>query len=56
VSMPYRVGGRGSKDSNTFYGYAYSFDLDNKKTVRSITLPSNRDVLILAITLVPAKG
>jgi alpha-mannosidase len=49
----YRINLDGSKDSRNFYGYAYSFDLDKNKTVRSVTLPSNRDVVILAASLVP---
>jgi alpha-mannosidase len=53
-SLPYRLVADGSKDSRTFYGYAYSFSLDPNKQVRSISLPSNREVLVLALTLVPA--
>jgi hypothetical protein len=49
------IGEDGSKDSRAFYGYAYSFDLDSSKTVQSISLPSNRSVLVFAITLVPVK-
>jgi hypothetical protein len=55
ASMPYRLEGEGDRDSNTFYTYAYSFDLDSGKNLRSVSLPSNRDVVILAMTLVPAK-
>jgi alpha-mannosidase len=55
ASMPYRLDGEGGRDSNTFYTYAYSFNVDSGKDLRSISLPSNRDVLILAITLVPVK-
>jgi alpha-mannosidase len=55
VSMPYRIAADGSKDSRTFYAYAYTFNLDANKAVRSISVPSNRDVLVLAITLVPEK-
>ena len=55
VSMPYRITSDGSKDSRAFYAYAYSFNLDGSKAVRSISLPSNRDVLVFAVTLVPAK-
>jgi alpha-mannosidase len=55
ASMPYRLAGDGSKDSSTFHVYAYSFNLDSSKSVRSVSLPSNREVLILAMTLVPAK-
>lgn len=51
--LPYRLVSDGSKDSNTFYGYAYSFDLDSSKPVRTLSLPSNRDVLVLGVTLVP---
>jgi len=52
-ASPYRINGDGSKDTRNFYGYAYSFDLDNSKAVRSISLPSNREVVVLAATLVP---
>ncbi|HUA14331.1 MAG TPA: glycoside hydrolase family 38 C-terminal domain-containing protein [Verrucomicrobiae bacterium] len=52
-SAPYRLVADGSKDTNTFCGYAYSFTLASDKAVRSISLPNNRDVLILAATLVP---
>ena len=51
--MPYRLAADGSKDSRTFYADAYSFNLDSNKTVRSLSLPSNRDVLVLGATLVP---
>lgn len=54
-SLPYRISSDGSKDSREFYGYAYSFDLDSTKTVRNVSLPSNDDVLVFALTLVPAK-
>jgi alpha-mannosidase len=49
-----RIVSDGSKDSRSFYLYAYSFNLDSEKAVRSISLPSNRDVLVFAATLVPA--
>jgi len=52
-ASPYRIDGDGSKDTRSFYGYAYSFDLDKDKAVRSLSLPSNRDVVMLAATLVP---
>jgi len=35
-----------------FYLYDYSFALNSAKTVQSITLPSNQDVVVLAATLV----
>ena len=56
VEMPYRLTTDGSKDSRTFYGYAYRFRLDGSKEVRSVSVPSNRDVLVFALTLVPASG
>jgi alpha-mannosidase len=55
VSMPYRLTTDGSKDSRTFYAFAYSFTLDSNKVVRSLSLPSNRDVLVLAVTAVPTE-
>jgi alpha-mannosidase len=54
-SMPYRLTGDGSKDSRNFYAFAYSFPLDSNKVVRTISLPSNRYVLIFAMTLVPSR-
>ena len=55
VALPYRLTADGSKDSRTFYAFAYSFPLATTKAVRSVSLPGNRDVLVFAITLVPAK-
>jgi alpha-mannosidase len=53
VVMPYRLMGEGAKDNRTFYLYGYSFPLDGKKVVRSITLSPNRNVVVFALTLVP---
>jgi len=53
AEMPYRLSGDNSMDANPFYAHAYSFDLDKEKAVQSISLPGNRQVLVLAITLVP---
>lgn len=51
-NMPYRDTGGGARDLNTSVNvYGYSFTIDQTKTVRSITLPSNGNVLLLAITL-----
>ncbi|WP_263356209.1 glycoside hydrolase family 38 N-terminal domain-containing protein [Acidicapsa ligni] len=55
ADMPYRLIADGSKDGNPFYLHAYSLNLDTNKTVQSITLPSNRNVLVFGITLVPSK-
>jgi alpha-mannosidase len=54
MSAPYRLAGDGSKDDGPFHVFAYSFALDSQKEVRSLTLPNNRDVVLLAATLVPA--
>ncbi len=54
LSMPYRLEGDGREDHRTFHLYGYTLALDHDKTVRSITLPSNSHVLVLAMTLVPA--
>jgi hypothetical protein len=51
--MTYRATGDGGKDASPFYTHAYSFPLDPGKTVQSISLPANRDVVVLGITLVP---
>ena len=53
VVMPYRLLSEGVKDNRTFYLYGYSFPLDSKKVVRSMTLSPNRNVIIFALTLVP---
>ena len=52
--MAYRLTADGSKDTRTFYADVYSFRLDRNKIVRSLSLPTNRDVLVLAVTLIPA--
>jgi alpha-mannosidase len=54
VAMPYRLTADGNRDSRTFYASVYTFNLDSSKAVRGISLPSNRGVLVLAVTLVPA--
>ena len=56
VGMPYRDFDDGTKDKRTFSLYAYLFPLNRNKVVESITLPNDPDVVILAATLLPAKG
>jgi hypothetical protein len=54
LSMPDAVvGPTGAKSTQygPFYLYGYSFALNGAKTVQSITLPSNRNVVVLAIDL-----
>jgi hypothetical protein len=50
VAMPYRDNA-GGPDNRVFYLYHYSFALNSGKTVQSVTLPNNRDVVVLAATL-----
>jgi hypothetical protein len=48
---PYRLDGDGGRDDRMFHLYGYSFALDEKKKVRSFTLPSNPSVLVFGLTL-----
>ncbi len=51
MAMLYRDNGQGQRDNRTFYLYEYKFVLNAIKTVASITLPNNRNVVVLAATL-----
>ena len=51
VTTNYRDNSTGTTDGRVFYLYSYSFNLNSAKTVRSIALPQNRNVVVLAITL-----
>ena len=52
VETAYRNTCDGQKDARgTFYLYGYDFPLDESKSIESITLPDNRNVTVLAITL-----
>ena len=53
ITMPYRLTGSGQKDERTFYLYAYSFNLDPNKEVRSLSLPDNDAALVFALSLEP---
>lgn len=52
VHLPYRLTGSGHRDEREFHVYGYSFSLDDKKTVRTLSLPQNPQVVVLAVTLV----
>jgi len=52
-SMAYRDTSGGTKDDGTFDLYGYSFAINKTLTVKSIKLPSNSNVEVLAISLVP---
>jgi Pro-kumamolisin, activation domain len=47
----YRDFSVGTLDVRPLYLYGYSFSLNSGKTVKSVTLPQNRNVVVLAITL-----
>lgn len=53
IIMSYRNQASGSEDNRTFYLYGYSFKLNPAKTVQSIRLPSDANVIVTAISLVP---
>ncbi len=50
VKMNYRTMLNGAKDPRPFYVYSYGFSLDSKKAVKSLTLPNNPNVKLLAVT------
>jgi len=50
-SMTYRDTSSGGQDNRTFYLYGYSLATNSSKTVKSLTLPNNRNVVMLAFTL-----
>ena len=54
LSTDYRDTSRGRKQAGRFRVYEYTFTLDPTKTVRSLTLPKDANVEVLAATLVPA--
>lgn len=51
LRMPYRNLANGSRDPRPFYVYAYGLPLDSGKPVKSITLPNNPNIRVLAISL-----
>jgi hypothetical protein len=52
VNMVYRNAGGGTNDLNTSVNlYGYSFTLNPAKTIKSITLPNDGNVMVFAITL-----
>jgi len=50
-AMAYRLTATGATDNRTFNLYGYSLALNSAKTVQSLILPANRNVVILATTL-----
>ena len=51
--MAYRIAPSGAASNGPVYLYGYSFAINSAKTVKSITLPNNRNVVVLSIDLLP---
>lgn len=51
VAMAYRNFDDGTKDNRTFNLYEYQFALNTTKVAKSLTLPSNANVMVLAATM-----
>jgi hypothetical protein len=51
VAMPYRLTATGATDTRQFNVYGYTLLLDSSKSVKSMTLPANRDIILLSATL-----
>jgi hypothetical protein len=51
VTMNYRDNSTGTTDGEVFHLYGYTLAVNSAKIVKSITLPQNRNVVVLAITL-----
>ena len=54
--MAYRDLSNAARDTRTLALYSYSFNLASGKTVSSITLPSNPNVVVLAASLSAASN
>jgi hypothetical protein len=55
-TMAYRLGSGGSQQAGPVYLYGYSFALNGAKTVKSLTLPHNANVVILAVDVLGASS
>jgi subtilase family serine protease len=51
ILMTYRDASNGTRDTRPMTLYGYTLNLSNAKTVKSIALPSNRNVVVLAMNL-----
>lgn len=51
ILMPYRDNSNGTRDTRSMTVYGYTFTLSSNKTVKSIALPNNRNVVVLAMNL-----
>jgi len=55
-TMAYRVSTGGSRRAGLVYLYGYSFAINSAKTVKSLTLPKNANVVILAVDVLGASS
>lgn len=51
TTLGYRLNPNGTHHPGTYNLYGYSFALDDTKTVKSLTLPNDREVVVLGIDL-----
>ena len=51
--MAYRDVSSGTQQTGPFYLYAYALPINTAKTIKSLALPGNRKVVVLAVTLTP---
>jgi hypothetical protein len=51
VTMAYRIDQYGVIDNHTVDLYGYSYAIDSTKTVKSLTLPASRNIVVLAAAL-----
>jgi hypothetical protein len=49
MKMAYLIAPTGARLNHVVYVYGYTFSINSAKTVKSITLPNNRNVVVLAI-------
>ena len=57
-TMAYRIGPSGAINVGPVFLYGYSFATDGARIVKSITLPNNRNVVVLAVNagVTPDEG
>ena len=55
-SMAYRVTPSGTTQNGPWYLFGYTFTLNSAKTVKSLTLPSDSNVVVFAVNLTPAAA
>ena len=53
LTMPYRNVSDGTRQDRNYYLFGYSFALNTNKTVSSLLLPTNRNVVVFAAALSP---